>query len=253
MDAIEEECVKRSDPSMRQDIKLPPIRTFGLNVESSRFQPAAGYSRIQLDSVRLNKKKLERRASTSPTSSRSHYGSHRTPPRSTRVPDRQCDDDHDPTDATDTCEGHRCNRPFNPAQVDWIRYHKIDRGVSYNEMASLFDRIWPEEHKSGHCFSARLYRDNFIPRIDQFNNPVYDDKGKVVFDKAKMRDKNEPDGLQKCVPYSMVDRYPWRAVEYAWVHDQEKQLARRIMQGIDPTDPTGSKPPPFTSITRRIN
>jgi hypothetical protein len=244
MDVIEEERVKWGGPSMlelRQDIKLPPIRTFDLNVESSRFQPAAAYTRIQLDSVRLNKKKLERRASTSPISSRSHCGPHRTPPRSPRGPDKQCDHDHDLTDPLDTCEGHRCNRPFNPAQVDWIRYHKIDLGISYNAMAPLYDRIWPEEHKSGHCFSARLYRDNFIPRIDRFNNPVYDDKGKVVFDKAKMRDKNEPEGLQKCVPYSMVDRYPWRAVEYAWVRDQERQLARLIMQGIDPTDPTGSK------------
>jgi hypothetical protein len=139
--------------------------------------------------------------------------------------------------------GQACNQKYKREQVDWMRYMRVDCDHSYASMVPLFTATWPDEQKSGHCFSARLYRDNTIPKVDEHNRPMFDSKGKLLLDSAKVRDRDTPQGREKCVPFSLVDRYPWRAVRYPWVAEQHKETARLIMQGIDPTDPTGSKFP----------
>jgi hypothetical protein len=260
VEAIKEGYVIHIDPVVprgpHQNVKLPPILPFGLEVELPRLNPSAGNNRAQLGEVRLNPKKQERRACKSPTRARGHHHSLPTPPRSPKDPREQRSDEiietTDPAlDGTTAVDVDRiakrrrtpksCNRAYTVAQIDWMRYNKIDLGASYRSMEDLFQEVWPNELKAGHCFSAKLYRSNNIPRVDEWNNPLYDKQEKLILDPAKMRDADTEEGKLKCVPYSLVDKYPWRAVDYKWVKEEQKKVARLILRGIDPTDPTGSK------------
>jgi hypothetical protein len=134
-----------------------------------------------------------------------------------------------------------CNKPYNPAQVDWIRYSKVDLGLSYKAMGEQFAKMWPGESKTEHCFSARFYRDNYVPRVGADGRVERDDKGEPIMEPAKMRDTKTAAGKERCVPYSLVERYPWRALEYPWVSRKSKELAQQIMDGKDQKDPTGGK------------
>ena len=239
--------------SFPPEVKLPPISSLDWNYRGSNHKSwnRTGSSRIQLDAVRLNPKRSPRRASsTSPIVNRythrspSHGGIQPSPklPRLLYTrPQPEDDAVHVVDTEYDAPPRSSCNRPYNRAQIDWIRYFKVDLSISYDSMDKPFAVQWPGESKTGHCFSARLYRDNWMPRVDAANNPMYDEKGKVKMDAAKMREMKTQEGKEKCIPYSLVDRYPWRAVEYQWIREEDKERARAILSGDDPNDPTGSK------------
>ena len=241
------------NPSLPQDFKLPPMQTLNWDDQKPNHESwnRTGSPRTQIDDVRLNPKRSPRRSSraSSIASRRSHrspsYGAVRPSlqllqPHYTR-PESELDVVYSVDTECDAPSRSSCNRPYNRAQIDWIRYFKIDLSLSYDSMDKPFEEQWPGESKSGHCFSARLYRDNWMPRVDASNNPMYDEKGKVKMDPAKMRDMKTLEGKEKCIPYSLVDRYPWRAVEYRWVREEDKERARAILRSDDPNDPTGSE------------
>ena len=241
------------NPSFPQEIKLPPISSLDWNYRGSTHNSwnRTVNSRIQLDVVRLNPKRSPRRtSSTSPIVNRH---THRSPSHggiqpSPKLPRLLCTRPQPEDDAVhvvdteyDAIPRSSCNRPYNRAQIDWIRYFKVDLSISYDSMDKPFAVQWPGESKTGHCFSARLYRDNWMPCVDAANNPMYDEKGKIKMEAAKMREMKTQEGKEKCIPYSLVDRYPWRAVEYQWIREEDKERARAILSGDDPNDPTGSK------------
>lgn len=235
---------------VQADLKLPPLLTLDA-------WNGTGGTRIKIDDVRLNPKKSPRRASASPIIGRHSLrspslGIAMRPRQLTRPYPTQGQDEDNVIYVVDvddeaTSRGS-CNRPYNIAQVDWVRYTKVDLSLSYDSMAKPFALVWPGESKTGHCFSARFYRDNWIPRVDVNNNPVYDEKGAIIMDSAKMRDIKSEEGKEKGVPYSLVERYPWRALEYPWVDEEHKEIARAIMRGQDPIDPTGSKYSPVVFL-----
>ena len=249
------DCVMQH-PEPRPEFKLPPIQAFDTVYESRPKRESwngAGSTRSQLDDVLLNPKKSPRRASLSPTPNR-HAISRRSPSHGARsvVPHsprpRQQQDireqrrplsDDDAEDDAPSSKNSACNKPYNPVQVDWIRYHKEDLAMPYKLMGEPFARLWPGEFKTEHCFSARLYRNNEVPRVDADFRPVYDDNGEPIMESAKMREMKSPAGKARGIPFSLVERFPWRAVEYAWVSDESKAVARAIMEGKDPKDPTG--------------
>lgn len=239
------------NPSFPQEVKLPPISSLDWNYRGSNHKSwnRTVSSRIQLDAVRLNPKRSPRRTtSTSPIVNRhthrspSHGGIQPSPKFPRLLYTRpQLEDDavHVVDTEYDAPPRSSCNRPYNRAQIDWIRYFKVDLSISYDSMDKPFAVQWPGESKTGHCFSARLYRDNWMPCVDAANNPMYDEKGRVKMEAAKMREMKTQEGKEKCIPYSLVDRYPWRAVEYQWITVEDKERARAILSGDDPSDPTG--------------
>jgi hypothetical protein len=243
----------RSEP--QQALEPPTLQDANLHYERRSLDSwtSTSSTRIQLDDVCLNPKKSPRRASLSPTSGRHAHRSHTyitIPRHSPKLPRRHPGQDIEDAEDGVACgldpdyespTRSSCNRPYNIAQVDWIRYAKVDLGLSYESMGDRFALVWPGESKTGHCFSARFYRDNLVPRVDANNMPVHDERGRMLWDPAKMRDMKSTEGKEKCVPYSLVERFPWRAVEYAWVDAERKEAARAIMKGEGPIDPTGGE------------
>jgi hypothetical protein len=209
-----ESCVMQ--PSVLQDYKLPPIWTLDWNYQTASRNSWNGTSNAR---AQINKKSPRRASSVSPIIPQLLQPRYTRPTAEEEVPSRSS-----------------CNQPYNRAQIDWIRYFKVDLSLSYNAMDKPFAEQWPGESKTGQCFSTRLYRDNWIPRIDAVNNPIYDEKGIVKIEPIKIQEGNE-----MCIPYSLVDRYPWRAVEYSWVREKDKERAREILSSDGLIDPTESK------------
>lgn len=262
-----------SKPSFR----LPPIETFDVDYERPKRDSWSGSNgpRARLEDVLSNPKKSLRCTSLPPTlSSRRHSRDHSPPSHSHPLPLRSLRQSKGrkstphlsrlqeyqevgslsspSSEDIDAAEGEydesstasrnaACNKPYNPAQVDWIRYSKVDLGLSYKAMGKRFAMLWPGESKTEHCFSARFYRDNYVPRIGADGQVVRDDKGEAIMEPAKMRDHKTAAGKERCVPYSLVERYPWRALEYPWVSRKSKVLAQEIMDGKDQKDPTGGE------------
>ena len=103
--------------------------------------------------------------------------------------------------------------------------------------------------------SSRLYRDNVIPILGLNGRPQWDEKGGLVSEPAKVRDRVTEEGKRKGVPYRLVDTYPWRVVAnvsgaYNYVSERDRNIAKMIEEGVynDPDDPHGRKPPSTYSI-----
>jgi len=206
---------------------------------------------IQLCDIRHQRRNKQQRRGSAPHSSMRRSPNHKTAADS-RSPTALTLYSASPS-SPGAPKGPYCNKAYLREQVDWIRYMKEDCHVCYNAMCAEFDKLWPAERKTAQCFSARLYRDNKIPRLDAQRRPMFDENGKLLLDDAKVRGRATIEGRVKGVPFTLVDKYPWRAVEYPWVSEEHKELARRILQGNDPTDPAGSEysqSPPFSSPSR---
>jgi len=137
---------------------------------------------------------------------------------------------------------HFSNKAYTREQVDFCRYMKLDCEMSFHEVKILFGKRFPEvSRESNQCFSSRYYRDNVIPQLDENGRLMFDDKGKLQLEAVGVRGRNTPEGRAKCVPFTLIDRSPWRAITYDWVSKEHKAIARLILDGIDPTDPQGSR------------
>ena len=148
----------------------------------------------------------------------------------------------EPPRAKSKTRPHFSNKAYTREQVDFCRYMKLDCEMSFEEVKMLFRERFPEVLRdSNQCFSSRYYRDNVVPRLDKNGGLMFDDKGKLLLEAVKVRDRNTPEGKAKCVPCTLIDRSPWRALTYDWVSKEHKALARSILDGNDPTDPQGSK------------
>lgn len=82
--------------------------------------------------------------------------------------------------------------------------------------------------------------------LNGFDEVMRDDKGKLMLEPAKVRGRATPEGKAKSVPFTLVEKYPWQAIQYDWVSEKHKQVAKMILSGIDPTDTDGRKFPVIT-------
>ncbi|TVY35849.1 hypothetical protein LSUB1_G006628 [Lachnellula subtilissima] len=138
-----------------------------------------------------------------------------------------------------------------PEQIDWIRYLKEDCKHKWKELPSLFALQFPDVYgfdsrTSDQCFSSRGYRDNRRPLTDKDWNPILDENGKVTWVEALVRERSTAEGLELDYPFTLVELHPERAVQYEWVSEEHKAMARRIL--ISPPL-TGSKYPGLLSMT----
>jgi len=157
-------------------------------------------------------------------------------------PSTHFDTPDEPPRAKSKTRPHFSNKAYTREQVDFCRYMKLDCEMSFDEVKMLFRERFPEVLRdSNQCFSSRYYRDNVVPRLDKNGCLMFDDKGKLLLEAVKVRDRNTPEGKAKCVPFTLIDRSPWRALTYDWVSKEHKAIARLILDGTDPTDPQGSK------------
>ena len=80
-------------------------------------------------------------------------------------------------------------------------------------------------------------------------------KGHLISVAMKTRDMNTDEGRKIDFPYTLVDKWPERVLEYDWlcpVREEHKERARRILDGDDPNDPLGSTlTSPLSVLTRR--
>ncbi|KAG9246784.1 hypothetical protein BJ878DRAFT_416179 [Calycina marina] len=140
-------------------------------------------------------------------------------------------------------------KAYTREQVDFCRYMKEDCNLSFAEIQILFQSRFTDVFRdSNQCFSSRVYRDNVVPQLDDngkslSGNLLFDSKGKLLLTEAKVRDRTTPEGKEKCIPYTLVDKWPHRAIKYDWVSEEHKHIARLILQGVDPSDREGSRYP----------
>jgi hypothetical protein len=120
-----------------------------------------------------------------------------------------------------------------------MRYYKCDLKTDFKKALGLFWKQFPErradlapggKEPSEQILSSRHYRDNLVPRLDDDGNYMLDSKGRLVEDNAKVRDGNTPQGREKDVPVKLVEKHPWRAINYKWVLSEHKLAAQKIME-----------------------
>lgn len=157
-------------------------------------------------------------------------------------PSTYFDTPDEPSGARSRTRPHFSNKAYTREQVDFCRYMKVDCEMSFKDVMPLFQKRFPDVlRESTQCFSSRYYRDNVVPQLDKNGCLMFDEKGKLLVEEAQVRDRNTPEGKAKSVPFTLVDKWPHRAVTYDWVSKEHKAIARLILDGIDPTDPRGSK------------
>lgn len=84
-----------------------------------------------------------------------------------------------------------------------------------------------------------------VPMVDDHVHLMFDGRGKLRWLQAKVRDRSTPKGRALGIPYKLVDKHPERALLYDFVSEKDKELARQILAGNDPTDPEGSEFPMY--------
>jgi hypothetical protein len=124
------------------------------------------------------------------------------------------------------------NKPYTPEHVYWMRYMKEDCAKSWKEMLVLWHIQFPDDpRESDQCLSSRYYRNNKAPEVDQSGNPIVGPNGKAVMFSAKVRSRTTPQGKAMDVPFKFVEKHPEAALTYAWVSEEDKAIARKIISG----------------------
>lgn len=118
------------------------------------------------------------------------------------------------------------------------------------DMMPLFFEQFPKRYDpdaTEQILSSRYYRDNSRPELDDKGNWSVDEKGNLKLLSDKVRDRSTAEGKDLDVPASLVDRAPWRVVSGKYDHwkspilEGDKERARKILEGDDPSDTHGSK------------
>ena len=143
------------------------------------------------------------------------------------------------------------NKPYSIEMIDWIRYHRVDRGMAFkSDMMPLFFAQFPERYDANateQILSSRYYRDNSRPFLDAGGNRVLDSKGNLKVVSARVRDRSTAEGKELDFPSSLVDKWPARLLceKYMlWkspIREEDRERARQILVGNDVNDPLGSK------------
>lgn len=138
-------------------------------------------------------------------------------------------------------KGSHSNEAYTLEQVDAIRYFKDDLHLEWPAIQRAFEALFPGARGSQACLHSRYYRDNTVPLLSPSGKPLFDKKGKLRVRSAKVRGRATPEGREDGVPFGLVEKAPWRAVTYSWVREADRERARRIENGDDPSDDTGRK------------
>jgi len=139
------------------------------------------------------------------------------------------------------------NNKYTVEMIDWIRYHRVDRGLPWEaELLPRFFDQFPERYHpkaTVQTLTSRYYRDNTVPELDENGKWQIDEKGHLKLQSAKVRSRSTVVG--KDIPRGLVDKWPARLLTYTnWkcpVLEKDRERARKILSGNDPTDPHGSK------------
>ena len=124
------------------------------------------------------------------------------------------------------------NKPYTREHVYWMRYMKEDCMKSWKEMLVLWHIQFPDDpRESDQCLSSRQYRDNKALEVNQDGNPIVGPNGKAVMFCAKVRSRTTPQGKAMDVPFKFVEKHPEAALRYAWVSEDDKEIARKIISG----------------------
>ena len=109
---------------------------------------------------------------------------------------------------------------------------KEDCAKSWKEMLVLWHLQFPDDpRESDQCLSSRQYRDNKALEVNQDGNPIVGPNGKAVMFCAKVRSRTTPQGKAMDVPFKFVEKHPEAALTYAWVSEDDKEIARKIISG----------------------
>ena len=73
-------------------------------------------------------------------------------------------------------------------------------------------------------------------REERFPRLMRDEKGRIKWMAAKVRDRASEEGKELGIPFHLVDKHPERAVAYAWVREEHKVLARGVLERRDTGD-----------------
>lgn len=111
---------------------------------------------------------------------------------------------------------------------------KEDCKHAWKALPTLFAFQFPDEQGfdtriSDQCFSSRGYRDNRRPLVNEKWNLMFDEDGKVVMIDAKVRERSTAEGMALDYPFTLVELHPRLAIQYSWVSDEHKAMARKIL------------------------
>jgi hypothetical protein len=159
--------------------------------------------------------------------------------------DDETDDEgaHSPSPAPGSKPPHN-NKSYDKEMIMWMRYFHVDLKVKFKAMLPLFYRQFPERWNpfaKEQSLSARFYRDCWRPARDEHGNLIFDAKGRPVTIPAKCRARATAEGKRLQFPYSLVDKWPSEVLKYEWTLEKDKERARQILSGNDPSDPQGSE------------
>lgn len=119
--------------------------------------------------------------------------------------------------------GHtRNNRKYTAEQVDFICYFHVDKKLNWNEVKEAYGRQFPSEgSRTESGLQGSYYRCNLqVPVTDHNNDLIFRD-GVLQVKTLKVRE-------QGGTRVGLLDRYPNRALEYPWVHDEDKRRVWHI-------------------------
>ena len=128
-----------------------------------------------------------------------------------------------PSSRRSATKGLRQNKKYNEEEIDFIVYSKVDRKIKWEEIVELFHNEFAsraEVERKDQGLQAVFYRANK-------ELPVLADDGLCVYEKKDglwvQQIRDLPVRKQDGTKFGLMKRYPERAMQYSWVHEDDKR------------------------------
>lgn len=98
---------------------------------------------------------------------------------------------------------------------------------TFPEMVLLWQKQWPEQKPASEgSLGSKSNRDNVVPLYDA-NGTLVIVRGKIVMDTCKKGQLTL--AKKKGIPFKFIERHPVEALEYDWVPEEYKEMARKLI------------------------
>lgn len=124
-------------------------------------------------------------------------------------------------------DGGHCNVKYNTEELDFIRYHRVERGVKWDELEGLFRVTFqnPSLPRTKQGIQGGYYRQNDgqVPMVTGNGQSLaYLHNGHVIPSRTKVRDQRD----KKLFGLSVL--FPERAINYPWVDYETRKMAAKL-------------------------
>ena len=131
-----------------------------------------------------------------------------------------------PSPPPDKGDGKHCNKKYTTEEGDYIIYAWHDKNQKWETIRNNFARLFGSEpNRTVQGLQAWYYRMNQrIPLWDQDGWLLFNDEDDVEPRCISIKCR-ERDAVHKSEPLGLAQRYPERAIHYAWVDEDVKRQA----------------------------